>query len=214
MNENRELINGVLFFIRLPDRQSLQMVDNLKIIAEKNGDIMKSTSNPQVSSHIRFLSAKVQQYITESSLIEDKVENVVSVDNEVIDCSEITVDIPLIQLKPVECLEVVKEGDKCTESPDLPIENAIVNNIKEISAKDQIANGAIVNINVEPNLPEHSPTVVPITIDICETVQTNEVTVVDVCSSKRKRPETDVYLKKLKYDSPLGLLKVNNSKYE
>lgn len=186
------------------------MVDNLKVIAEKNEDILKATNNPQVSSHIRFLSAKVQQYIAESLLIDEKVveQVVVSVDNEVI-----TVDIPLIEQKPVECLEVVQEGDESKKTPGLPIVNAIINN--EISAKDQIAKGAIVNNNVETKLPETS-TVVPITIDVCETVQINEVTLEDVCYSKRKvsRPETDVYLKKLKYDSPLGLLKVNNSKYE
>lgn len=182
------------------------MVDNLKLIAEKNEDILKATNNPQVSSHIRFLSAKVQQYIAESLLIDEKVE--------AINCNqEITVDIPLIEQKPVDCLEVVQEGDESNETPGLSIVNAIINN--EISAKDQIANGAIVNNNIEPKLPETS-TVIPITIDVCETVQINEVTLEEVCYSKRKvsRPETDVYLKKLKYDSPLGLLKVNNSKYE
>lgn len=195
------------------------MVENLKIIAEKNDDILKTTSNPQVCSHIRFLSAKVQHYITEGTLIEDKMGNVASVDNQASNCSvydinnqENTVDIPLTQPKTVECLEVTS-----TKSPDLPLVNAIINNINEISAKDQIAvgNGAIENNNVEPKLPE-TFTVVPITINICNTVKNDEVSINDVCCIKHKmsRPETDVYLKKLKYDSPLGLLKVNNSKYE
>ncbi|CAO1358684.1 unnamed protein product [Diamesa serratosioi] len=199
---------------KLPDRQSLQMVENLKIIAEKNGDILKITSNPQVSSHIRFLSAKVKQYIADSSLIDDKIEDVVSVNNEVQDIiinQEVAVDIPLIESETVECIEKVQ----CTESPDLPIEvDAINNNLDEISAKDQIvvANDAIVNNNIEPKLPETS-TIVTIAIDNSETLETNKETLEDVCSSKRKItiPETDVYLKKFKYDSPLGLLKINNS---
>ena len=194
------------------------MVDNLKIIAEKNGDILKTTSNPQFSSHIRFLSAKVQQYIAESSFIED----VVCVDNEVnngpvqeiIMNQEDAGNILLIQPQTVECIEIVQEVIISAESRDLPIVNAIIDNINEISAKDQIVvdnNDAIVNNNVG-----NSKSIVSIVNDIAEKLETNNVTLEDVCASKRKitRPETDVYLKKLKYDSPLGLLKVNNSKYE
>lgn len=199
------------------------MVDNLKIIAEKNNDILKITNNAQVCSHIRFLSVKVQQYITEGTLIEDKVENVVNVYNEATNClvhnitnQENTVDIPLTQPKSVDCLEVIQEVEKSTKSCDLSLVNAIISNVNEISAKDQIAvaNGVIENNYVEHKLPD-TFTVVPI-INICDTVHTDEVTMKDVCRIKHKmsRPETDVYLKKLKYDSPLGLLKVNNNKYE
>lgn len=201
------------------------MVDNLKIIAEKNNDILKITNNAQVCSHIRFLSVKVQQYITEGTLIEDKVENVVNVYNEATNClvhnitnQENTVNTILFtQPKPVDQLEVIQEVDKSTKSCDLSLVNAINSNINEISAKDQIAvaNGAIEKNSVEHKLPD-TFTVAPITINICDTVHTDEVTIKDVCRIKHKmsRPETDVYLKKLKYDSPLGLLKVNNNKYE